>query len=183
MICKLRLVFLCLLFLGCSSDNQPKPFAYLSLEYPKAKYEKIESKFNFSFEYNTIAEFNLERKSSPRLSYPNMKATIYLNYSSVKKNIDSLLNDAYKLPYKHMSKAESIPEKIFINKEKRVYGTLFSIVGNAASQYQFFLTDSVNHFLVGSIYFLARPNYDSIYPAVKYLEKDIIHLIETLKWE
>mgnify|MGYP006110393705 CR=1 FL=1 len=82
-----------------------------------------------------------------------------------------------------MSKAESIPEKIFINKEKRVYGTLFSIVGNAASQYQFFLTDSVNHFLVGSIYFLARPNYDSIYPAVKYLEKDIIHLIETLKWE
>ena len=112
-----------------------------------------------------------------------MKATLYLTYNSVKKNLDSLLNDAYKLPYKHISKAQSIPEKIFINKEKQVYGTLFSIVGNAASQHQFFLTDSLNHFLVGSLYFFARPNYDSIYPAVKYLEKDIIHLIETLDWQ
>jgi site-specific DNA-adenine methylase len=47
-----------------------------------------------------------------KLFYQDMKATIYLNYNSVKKNLDSLLNDAYKLPYKHISKAESIPEKV-----------------------------------------------------------------------
>ena len=137
----------------------------------------------FSFEYNRHAFVKKEYKSAPRLVYPEMKATLYLNYSSINKNLDSLLTDAYQLPYKHISKAESIPEKLFINAENQVYGTLFSVVGNAASQYQFFLTDSLNHFLVGSLYFYARPNYDSIYPAASYLQKDIIHLMETLKWE
>ncbi len=183
MIKKLYIFSLCFIFLACGSDDQPKPLAYLSLEYPYANYKKTQLESNFSFEYNTLAEFNLEQKSSPRLSYPNMKATLYLNYNSINKNLDSLLNDAYKLPYKHISKAESIPEKIFVNKDKKVYGTLFSVIGNAASQYQFFLTDSVNHFLVGALYFFARPNYDSLYPAAKYLEKDITHLIETLNWE
>ena len=183
MINKSYIFFLCLILLGCGSDIQPKPLAYLRLEYPESDYKKTEIELNFSFEHNSLAELKLERKSSLRLIYPKMKATLYLNYNSVNKNLDSLLNDAYKLPYKHISKAQSIPEKIFINKENQVYGTLFSIVGNAASQHQFFLTDSINHFLVGSLYFFARPNYDSIYPAVKYLEKDIIHLIETLEWE
>jgi len=111
-----------------------------------------------------------------------MKATLYLTYNSIDQNLDSLLNDAYQLPYKHLSKAESIPERLFINKQHKVYGTLFTVVGNAASQYQFFLTDSLNHFLVGSLYFYAKPNYDSIFPAVDYLQKDITHLMETMEW-
>ena len=134
------------IFLSCVSDVQPKPKAYFSLKYPKANYKKIKSEFDISFEYNSIAELRFDQKSS-RLLYPNMKATLYLNYKSVKNNLDSLLNDAYKIPYKHISKADAIPEKIFINKENDVYGTLFSIIGDAASQHQFFLTDSVNHFL------------------------------------
>ena len=72
------------------------------------------------------------------LVYPKMKATLYLNYNTIEKNLDSLLNDAYQLPYKHITKAESIPEKIFINPDKKVYGTLFSVIGDAASQHQFF---------------------------------------------
>ncbi len=174
--------FLSIFFLACVSDLQPKPSAYLRLDYPEAKYKKTDDRLNFSFEYNTIAQINIKRKSSPSLLYQNMKATLYLNYISINNNLDSLLNDAYQIPYKHISKAESIPEKVFINSENRVYGTLFSVVGDAASQHQFFLTDSLRNFLVGSLYFYARPNYDSIYPAVTYLKKDIIHLIETLKW-
>ena len=69
------------------------------------------------------------------------------------------------------------------NKKEKVYGTLFSVVGNAASQFQFFLTDSSNNFLVGSLYFYSKPNYDSLYPAIKYIEKDIFHLFNTLKWK
>ncbi|MGY8944436.1 MAG: gliding motility lipoprotein GldD, partial [Flavobacteriales bacterium] len=38
------------------------------------------------------------------------------------------------------------------------------------------------HFLVGSLYFYIRPNYDSIMPAAKYVERDVIHLMESLKW-
>ncbi len=105
-----------------------------------------------------------------------------MSYIPVKDNIDSLLNDAYQLPGKHMIKADEIPEKIFFDEHQKVYGTLFSVVGNAASQLQFFLTDSTQHFLVGSLYFYTRPNYDSIMPAAKYIERDVIHLMESLKW-
>ena len=93
-----------------------------------------------------------------------MKATIYLSYIPIEKNLDSLLYDAYQMPSKHIVKAEEIPERVFQNSEKRVYGTLFRVVGDAASQAQFFLTDSINHFLVGSLYFFTRPHYDSLMP-------------------
>ena len=92
-----------------------------------------------------------------------MKSTIYLSYRRIDQNLDSLLYDAYQMPSKHIIKASEIPEKVFINPDKKTYGTLFRIVGEAASQAQFFLTDSTNHFLVGSLYFYTRPNYDSIY--------------------
>ncbi|MFQ3341399.1 MAG: gliding motility-associated lipoprotein GldD [Flavobacteriaceae bacterium] len=177
-------VLVALLVFGCAKESQPKPNGYLRLEYPDANYVTFTSLTNFSIEKNALAEVKIKNEVvAPRIVYPGMKATLYLNYSKVENNLDSLLNDAYRLPYKHISKAESIPEKIFINKKNKVYGTLFSVVGNAASQYQFFLTDSIDHFLVGSLYFYARPNYDSIYPAANYLKKDIIHLMETLQWK
>ena len=62
-------------------------------------------------------------------------------------------------------------------------GTVFNIVGNAASQIQFFLTDSSKNFLVGALYFYSKPNYDSIYPALKFIEKDLYRLIESFEWE
>ena len=171
------------LILGCASESQPKPNGYLRLEYPIPTYVPFTSLTNFSMEYNSLSEVKVRNQAIPKIVYPEMKATLYLNYATVNNNLDSLLNDAYKLPYKHISKAESIPEKVFINERNKVYGTLFSVVGNAASQHQFFLTDSTDHFLVGSLYFYARPNFDSIYPAAVYLEKDIVHLMETLKWK
>ena len=59
----------------------------------------------------------------------------------------------------------------------------YEVGGNAASQSQFYVTDSTEHFLTGSLYFYAKPNYDSILPAAKYLEKDIKHIMETVKWK
>lgn len=170
------------LFLSCSNDVQPKPNAYLRLDYPTPVYKELSLKAPFSFEYNSYAVVKGIDQRTPKLVYPEMKATLYLTYNSIDQNLDSLLNDAYQLPYKHLSKAESIPERLFINKQHKVYGTLFTVVGNAASQYQFFLTDSLHHFLVGSLYFYAKPNYDSIFPAVDYLQKDITHLMETMEW-
>ena len=180
---KFFFVWILLFLFSCKLDLQPKPEGYLRLIYKKPNYKLIKIGSKFSFEQNTLAQLKISKNKSSKLTYPDMKATLYMNYNSVSKNIDSLLNDAYQLPFKHISKAESIPEKIFINNEKKVYGTLFSVVGDAASQFQFFLTDSVNHFLVGSVYFYARPNYDSLFPAIKFLEKDLVHLIETFEWK
>ena len=171
-----------ILTIACEKFYQPKPMARLSLKYPQPKYIQAPDSFLFSFEYNKISDLKNGSKSAPDLYYPKMKATLYMSYIPVNDNIDSLLNDAYQLPAKHMIKADEIPEKVFIDENQKVYGTLFSVLGNAASQLQFFLTDSTKHFLVGSLYFYTRPNYDSIMPAAKYVERDVIYLMESLKW-
>ena len=187
MICSfrgIRYLGLATLFLvACNGIVQPKPMAMLRLEYPFPEYKKISDNYPFDFQLNQNAQLKKSPKIAPNIYYPDMKATLYLSFVKVRKNIDSLLNDAYNLPMKHMIKAEEIPERVFISKEHKVYGTLFSVVGNAASQLQFFLTDSTKSFLVGSLYFYSRPNYDSIMPAAKYIERDVVKLIETLRWK
>ena len=170
------------LFLGCEEISIPKPHAMLRLEYPLPNYDIIPNNFPFTFEYNSLATLKEASKQAPNIEYKLMGATLYLSYLSVNNNIDSLLNDAYKLPAKHIIKADEIPEKIFLNDDNKTYGALFSVVGDAASQIQFFVTDSTKNFLMGSLYFYSKPNYDSIMPAAKYIERDVVHLMESLKW-
>ena len=102
--------------------------------------------------------------------YPSMKGSIFITYKSVEGNLNELLSDAQKLSYEHVVKADNILEQPYINPESRVYGMFYEVEGDAASQSQFYLTDSTRHFVTGSLYFYAKPNYDSILPAAVYLE-------------
>ena len=179
---RLNFILLIFFYVGCSDVQQPKPKGALSLSYPEPKYQINYSKKNYKYQYNSFAQVKKVSRGE-NIFYPELKATLYLSYTQINNNLDSLLNDAYKLPTKHIRKAQEIPERIFINKKKKVYGTMFNVVGNAASQIQFFLTDSSYNFLIGSLYFYVKPNYDSLLPAVKYIERDIIKLVETLEWD
>ena len=55
----LRYIFFILICLsnGCREVFVPKPRAFLSLEYPKATYQKINSNMPFSFEKNKLAVY------------------------------------------------------------------------------------------------------------------------------
>ena len=97
-------------------------------------------------------------------------------------NITKLLKDAQKFTYEHTIKADNIASTVFANDTTRVYGMFYQVYGDAASQSQFYATDSVRHFVSGSVYFRAVPNYDSIQPASSYLEKDVRKLMESLRW-
>ena len=112
-----------------------------------------------------------------------MKATIYLTYKTVDGNLNNLLKDAQKLTYEHVIKADDILEQPYINKEKKVYGMFYRVDGNAATNSLFYATDSIKHFVTGSIYFYAKPNYDSIMPAASYVKNDMQRIIETIKWK
>ena len=59
----------------------------------------------------------------------------------------------------------------------------YQVGGNAASNTQFYLTDSIQHFVTGSVYFYSKPNYDSIMPASSYIKDDMKTLMETMKWK
>jgi gliding motility-associated lipoprotein GldD len=188
-------LFICILFicLSCGQDPVPKPQAYLRLEFPEASYNELNANLPFSFEKNQLAT-QIETKTIQgptesygiTLEYPSLKGAIYLTYKSIDNNQDNLiafLRDAQKFTQEHTKKADEIVEQPYENKTRKVYGMLYEVGGNAASQSQFYVTDSTNHFLTGSLYFYAKPNYDSIYPAAKYLEKDIKQIMESVSWK
>jgi len=175
-------IALTLLVLGCKENTIPKPKAMLRLEYPEAEIADLDTE-RYQFQYNTMALLQREQNHALTLDYPKIKGSIFITYKEVNNNLEKLLADAQKLSYEHVVKADAIEAKEFLNPDKRVFGMFYEVSGNAASQAQFYVTDSISHFVTGSLYFYARPNYDSIYPAAAYLQKDILRIMETLKWK
>lgn len=168
---------------GCKNEALPKPSGQLRLDYKLARYAHFENDCPFSFEMNDDAIIKGKPDCSFTIDYPKMKATIYLSYKPVKNNINLLLRDAQKLTYEHVIKADDILEQPFINKDQKVYGMFYHVNGNAATNAQFYVTDSVRHFIDCSVYFYAKPNFDSIMPAASYVKNDMQHLMESLKWK
>lgn len=169
------------IFISCQEDALPKPSGLLRLTYPKHDYDKSLTT-PYEFETNKISKVMVNKKYWMKISYPKLKATIDITYRPVTNNIIELLRDSEKLTTKHSTKAETIYFDSFENKTNHVYGKLSHVTGNAASSLQFHLTDSTKHFITGALYFNVEPNYDSIYPAMKYIEKDIIRLMNTTQW-
>lgn len=176
-------LFFILILTACTEDNQPKPKAYLSLTYPEKGYKNLTLERPYSFKVANIAILKDEANNWLKIQYPNLKGSIDITYRSVNNNLTELLTEAEKLVFKHTLKAEQIITKDFVDKERRVFGSVYDITGNAASQVQFHVTDSLKHFIKGSLYFYTKPNYDSILPAVDYIKKDIIKIMETLEWK
>lgn len=170
-------------FSSCKDDILPKPAGFLRLDYPEAKYLNFENDCPFSFQMNETAIIKGEKECGFAITYPKMKATIYLTYKPVNQNIEKLLKDAQKLTYEHVIKADDILEQPYLNPHKKVYGMFYQVNGDAATNSQFYVTDSTNHFITGSVYFYAKPNFDSVMPAVSYIKNDMQRLMETLKWK
>ena len=188
---KILIPLFSLFLVGCGNDPLPKPKGFLRLQYPSPNYKKVDLPVPFSFKQNNLAKAIVSVKKeangdsySVNIEYPSLKGTIYLTYRAVNKdNLKDLLRDTQNLTQKHTLKADEIQSDVFENTKKNVYGMFYDVGGNAASQSQFYATDSVNHFLSGSLYFNAIPNYDSIYPAVIYLKNDVKRIMESLEWK
>ena len=186
----LLLITVCL---SCGETTVPKPKAELRLEYPKAKYVDANLELPFAFEKNLLAtKVTSKQLKAPtksfgiNLEYPALKGTVFLTYKAIEKdekNLRNFLRDAQKFTLEHTKKADEIPAYPFEDNKRKVYGMLSEVKGNVASPAQFYVTDSINHFLTGSLYFNAKPNYDSILPAANYLQKDIKRIMETVRWK
>ena len=182
----LYLLLLIFMISSCKDDRLPKPKGFLALDFPVAKYKYFDPGCPFEFEVNDISIIQRAKANVPcwyNIHYPLMDATIFLTYQPVNNNIDSLLRDAQRLPLQHTIKADFIEGDVYSNPAQKVHGMLYEVEGNAASQAQFYITDSISHFMTGSLYFNQRPNYDSIMPASEYLKRDMMHLMETIRWK
>jgi gliding motility-associated lipoprotein GldD len=185
------LVFLCLQ--SCNSSYTPKRRGYFRIDFPRHEYQTFDRPgYPYSFEYPVYA--NVIKDSSffdtvpenpywINVDFPGFAARIYISYKQVGANsYDKLTDDAFKMTYKHASKASSIDQAV-IRTPNGIGGIFFHVGGNAATAQQFFLTDTTRHFLRGALYFDTTPNEDSLAIVNNFLQVDLRHLINTFKWK
>ncbi len=197
--------------LACNSNYSSKKTGYFNIDFPEHKYQLYNNpEFPYQFEYPvyaTIVKDSTFFDKSPEnpfwvnVDFPQFDARIFLSYKivggkavvkvaqangsekdSVSYNdFDKLRNDAFTLTNKNNVVASSIKDSLFITKNN-VSGIFFSVAGNAATASQFFVTDTTRNFLRGALYFNATPNADSLSPVQQYLKEDMLHLINSFKW-
>jgi len=179
------------IFASCSSKRStPKPRGYYRIEFPQERsYVRTALKgYPYSFEVSSHAavassDDDYREPYWINISYPDYNAKIHISYKPVKGNLGTYVEDMHYMVYKHVIKADEIFQERFENADKKTFGYFYDIGGNAASNAQFYLTDSVRHFLRGSLYFNSHPNRDSLQPVIEYITEDIFHLMETTKWQ
>jgi gliding motility-associated lipoprotein GldD len=193
---KLLAIGILLIFMvGCRHTSAPKPKGYFRIDFPKKEYKIFNGDIpgtghlpvSFEFPaYGTIMTTN-EKFVDPgwfNIDFPGHKARIYFTYRNIKNDLDTLMDESYKMDVKnHITKADAINENMINNPENKVYGIMYDLKGSTATAVQFFATDSTKHFFRGSLYFDAEPNPDSLAPSIDFFREDIMHLIETLKWD
>ena len=198
--------------IACNSNYTSKKTGYFNIVLPTKQYTLFnEAGFPYSFEYPTYAKIvkdstyfdaNPENDFWRNIDFGNLNAKIFLSYKiiggkalykikktdgSYKDSIgvnayDKMINDAFNLTNKNDDVATSKKDSLF-KTANNVGGLLFKLGGNAATQRQFFMTDTTKNFIRGALYFYSSPNADSVKPVVDFIQQDIDHLISTFKWK
>jgi gliding motility-associated lipoprotein GldD len=176
------------LFIALScTDNKaiPKPKGYFRIDLPQKTYKAYISECPFTFDIPSYSYILKEKEEYcwENIYFPQNQATIYLTYKSINNDLDTLIEDSREFVYKHTIKADAIDETRYENDSLKVYGVLYDIKGNAASSVQFFLTDSISHFMRGSLYFSVPTNKDSLAPVIDFIREDILVMIESFEWK
>lgn len=187
------LLFLFLLLLACNSPYTVKPRGYFRIDFPRHQYQLFDlPNFPYRFEYPVYAKierdtsFFGDRPENPywiNISFPRFNGKIYISYKEIgENNFNKLVNDAFEMTYKHSEKAAGIEDSV-MHTPNGLSGIFFDVAGNAATAKQFYVTDSVKHFLRGALYFNVTPNEDSLGIVNDFLQVDMKHLINTLQWK
>ena len=184
------LVINCTLFSSCDNKQyQPKPRGYFRIDFPEKEYVRLDTMKYYSFEYPVYSKvtpdyLSPQEKEWVNVEFPSHKGTIHVSYKTINDNLNVYLEDSYLMMSKHLSRAMGIRDSIIINPEKDVYGLVYFLEGEGvASTLQFYLTDSTEHFLRGSLYFNVKTNNDSLAPVIDFITDDVRHMIETLEWK
>jgi gliding motility-associated lipoprotein GldD len=174
---------------ACSSDYMPKPKGYNRIMLPENEYQSLADTFPYSFEYSKQAVILRDSSwISERywidVYYPEFQASVQVSYKPVQHNEQLLreyLATAYKLTSKHQVKAYAIDEAVFKTKNGKT-AVVALLSGEVPSQYQFFCTDSINHFIRGALYFNTATQNDSLAPVIAFVKTDIEQMLNTLEW-
>lgn len=176
-------------FASCKQDYVPKPRGYYRIDLPERSYRLFDSTFPYTFEYPVYARItpDLTKMAEPywiNIEYPQFHAQLHFSYKVIDQNLAKYLEDSRTLVNKHIPKAMAITQREYLDPANKVFGLVYDIRGSdAASAYQFYLTDSLTRFVRGALYFNLVPNNDSLAPVIEFLKGDIEHMINTFRWK
>ncbi len=188
-----KYILILVLFISCNSEYTVKKKGYYKIDLPEHEYQKFDQPgYPFTFEYpvyasvirdTTFFEDSTENPYWFNIDFPRFAGRIYISYKEIgkKNNFDKLVSDAFNMTFKHTTRATAIRDSPMVT-DSGLTGVFFSVAGNTATARQFFITDTTRHFLRGALYFDATPNEDSLMIVNRFLQEDMKHLINTLRW-
>jgi len=176
--------------LSCSRDYQPKPKGYNRIPLPDTAYVALPDTLPYQFEYSKYARLLkdtswIREKHWVEINYPTLKANIHITYKKLMNSeqlLKEFLNDSYVLTAKHQIKANAINQTIATTKEGKV-AVIAEIEGEVPSQFQFTMTDSTKNSLRGALYFNTKVQNDSLRPAIDFMKKEMMHIVNTLEFK
>ena len=172
-------------------DYSPKPRGYHRIVLPEKSYVDTAvagCPFSFAIPAYSVLLPDGSRNAQPcwkNLDFPQFNARLHISYFPIGPGASfaQLTEDARTFVFKHTAKATGIEQKPIARPQEQVYGLEYTIAGNTASNYQFYVSDSTRHYLRGALYFNEKPNLDSIQPVLDFLEDDMRQLIQSFRWK
>ncbi len=175
---------------ACGEKNYvPKPKGFNRIEIPAPSYGPSMDALPYKFKLSNLAvqtedTSRLAEKFWTNIIYKEFDATIQLTYKPIQNDealLTDYLSDAYKLTSRHQQKAYSIEENV-VKSPNGHTAVIQELSGEVPTQFQFFITDSTDHFLRAALYFKTATANDSLAPIISYIKTDMMHMINTFSW-
>ncbi len=182
-----------LLAVACNSGQNyaPKPTTYYRISLPDKSYHTYDtSALAFTFECPDDAQVvfkkDMQNVKWIDIEYPQYNGVVFISHKKLRSpaTLPMEVDTAYQLLKLHFQKSSGVEEQAYNDQENRVFANTYRLKGQQiASTFQFWATDSANNFIRGAMYINNTPNYDSLEPVIKYIQSDITHMLETLRWK
>lgn len=184
------LIISLLLFVLTSCEDAspiPKPPSYLRTDLPDHTYVTYRDSCNYQFDLAELysvenAPGDENSECHRRIQLGPLNGTVFFRYWDMNQPLSYYINNANDEVDMHKTKATNIIDKSVLRHDDRVFGTLFRLEGDVATPFQFYLTDSTDHFVYAEVLFNFAPNYDSLRPTLDYVQQDLEHIMETFQW-
>jgi len=189
-------MLLCVFVFGSCGDDPvylPKPRMYPKVVYPSGEKQSFDESFcTMTFDYPAYAKIEKDdyffdgKPVHPcwfNVEFDDLQGTLHCSYIPInnRKHYDQLINESFRLVEEHNSKANYRQEE-YIQNQHGVGGLYFTLGGEVATNMQYVLTDTTEHFFRASLYFNSKVRPDSIRPIYEFVKKDVDEMIESFQW-
>lgn len=184
-------LILIILFSACKKREKvetPKPKGYYRIELPTHNYQLLDTIFPFRFYLSKYATCNWQQKEDKNywivINYKLFNADINLSYAPLKNDLRERIIEEEKMISFHYKIADDVEFSIISDPSSHIFGQMYDIKGTkVATPLSFWISDSSQHFLRGSLYFNNPPNNDSLQPVIQYIREDLLEMINRFEWK